>query len=128
MSSLKEVLAQKIEAHRPRTARLLKEAADVKTGEVTIAQAIGGARGVRCLVTDISYLDPNEGIGFRGKTIPETFAARPKAPGSEYPYVDGHTDGRRGGGGQSVHGRQRRRAEREPAPARGRRGRQRQRL
>ncbi|MDQ7008403.1 MAG: citrate (Si)-synthase, partial [Acidobacteriota bacterium] len=89
MSTLKQTLFQKIEAHRPRIARLLKEHGDVELGKVTIAQAIGGARGVRCLVTDISYLDPHEGIRFRGKTIPETFAALPKAPGSDYPYVEG---------------------------------------
>jgi len=69
--------------------RLLKEYGDTKVGEVTIAQAIGGARGVRCLVTDVSYLDPHEGIRFRGKTIPETFEALPKVPGKEYPYVEG---------------------------------------
>ncbi|MBI3534780.1 MAG: citrate (Si)-synthase, partial [Deltaproteobacteria bacterium] len=56
---------------------------------VTIEQCIGGARDVRCLVTDISYLDPQEGIRFRGKTIDETFATLPKVPGSEYPYVEG---------------------------------------
>jgi citrate synthase len=86
---LKEVLAQKIEEHRPRTTRLLKEHGDVEVSKVTIAQAIGGARGVRCLVTDVSYLDPFEGIRFRGKTIPETFEALPKVPGKEYPYVEG---------------------------------------
>ena len=42
--------------------KLLKEHGDVKLCDVTIAQAIGGARGVRCLVTDTSYLDPHEGI------------------------------------------------------------------
>ncbi len=89
MSTLKEVLRQKIEEHRPRTVRLLKEYGDVSLGEVTIAQAIGGARGIKCLVTDISYLDPYEGIRFRGKTIPETFEALPKVPGSDYPYVEG---------------------------------------
>jgi len=89
MSALKEVLKKKIDEHRPRTTRLLKEYSDVKVGEVTVAQAIGGARGVRCLVTDISYLDPMEGIRFRGMTIPETFEAMPKVPGSEYPYVEG---------------------------------------
>jgi len=87
--SLKEVLRKKIEEHRPRTTKLVKEAGDVKLGDVTIAQAIGGARGIKCLVTDISYLDPMEGIRFRGKTIPETFAALPKVPGSDYPYVEG---------------------------------------
>jgi citrate synthase len=89
MTAIKETLYKKIEEHRPRTVRLLKEHGDVKVGEVTIAQTIGGARGVRSLVTDISYLDPNEGIRFRGKTIPETFAALPKVPGSEYPFVEG---------------------------------------
>ncbi len=70
MSTLKETLFKKIEEHRPRTVRLLKEYGDVKISEVTIAQAIGGARGVRCLVTDISYLDPIEGIRFRGTHDP----------------------------------------------------------
>jgi citrate synthase len=86
---LKETLKQKIEEHRPRTVRLLKEHGDVELSKVTIAQAIGGARGVRCLVTDVSYLDPFEGIRFRGRTIPETFEALPKVPGKEYPYVEG---------------------------------------
>ncbi|MGE4344453.1 MAG: citrate (Si)-synthase [Geoalkalibacter sp.] len=89
MATLKETLFKKIQEHRPRTTRLVKEFGDVKLGDVTIAQAIGGARGVKCLVTDISYLDPMEGIRFRGMTIPETFKALPKVPGSEYPYVEG---------------------------------------
>ena len=89
MSTLKEVLRKKIDEHRPRTTRLTKEFGDVKLGDVTIAQAIGGARGIKCLVTDISYLDPYEGIRFRGMTIPETFDALPKVPGSDYPYVEG---------------------------------------
>ncbi len=88
MATLKETLYKKIEQHRPRTTRLLKQYADTKVGEVTVAQAIGGARGVRCLVTDISYLDPHEGIRFRGKTIPETFEALPKLAGSDYPSVE----------------------------------------
>jgi citrate synthase len=89
MAKLKETLLSKIQEHRPRTQKLLKEHGDLKIGEVTVAQAIGGARGVRMLVTDISYLDPFEGIRFRGKTIPETFAALPKVPGCDYPYVEG---------------------------------------
>ncbi len=89
MSTLKETLRKKIDEHRPRTTKLVKECSDVSLGEVTIGQAIGGARGIKCLVTDISYLDPMEGIRFRGMTIPETFAALPKVPGSDYPYVEG---------------------------------------
>jgi len=89
MSTLKETLFTKIQEHRPRTTRLLKECGDVKLGDVTISQCIGGARGIKSLVTDISYLDPMEGIRFRGMTIPETFAALPKVPGSDQPYVEG---------------------------------------
>ncbi|MBI4700586.1 MAG: citrate (Si)-synthase [Deltaproteobacteria bacterium] len=89
MTKLKELLAKKIEEHRPRTQSLLKNHAGKKVGEVTIGQVIGGARGIRSLVTDVSYLDAAEGIRFRDKTIPETFACLPKVPGSDYPYVEG---------------------------------------
>ena len=91
MSKLKSKLKEKIDGWRPRTTRLLKEHGDKKISDVTIAQAIGGARGVKCLVTDISYLDPMEGIRFRGHTIPETLAALPKvdAADGEMPYVEG---------------------------------------
>ena len=86
---LKSKLKEKIDAWRPRTTKLLKEHGDTKISDVTIAQAIGGVRGVKCLVTDISYLDPLEGIRFRGHTIPETLAALPKLEGAEMPYVEG---------------------------------------
>ena len=86
---LKEVLKKKIEEHRPRTTRLVKEFGSVEVGKVTIEQVIGGARGVKCLVTDISYLDPQEGIRFRGKNIPEVMECLPKVPGCDYPYVEG---------------------------------------
>ena len=88
MTQLKDKLAEKIQAHRPRTAKLTKEYADVVIDTVDIGQCIGGARDVKCLVTDISYLDAHEGIRFRGKTIPETFAALPKVAGSQYPTVE----------------------------------------
>ncbi len=89
MSRLKEKLAQKIEEWRPRTTKLLKDHGDKKVGEVTIAQVIGGARGVKSLTTDISYLDPYEGIRFRGFTIPEVMEKLPKVPGQEMPNVEG---------------------------------------
>lgn len=88
-NALKNKLKEKIDGWRPRTTRLVKEFGDVKVGEVNIGQVIGGARGVKCLVTDISYLDPMEGIRFRGFTIPETMEKLPKVPGCEMPYVEG---------------------------------------
>jgi citrate synthase len=89
MSGLKEKLLQKIEAHRPRTARLLKEFGEKIVDQVTISQIIGGMRDIKSLVTDISYLDPNEGIRFRDITLDETMKLLPKVPGGEMPYVEG---------------------------------------
>ena len=89
MSKLKQVLAKKIQEWRPRTQSLLKEYGNVKIDDITVSQVIGGMRGIKCLVTDISYLDPNEGIRFRGFTIPEVLEILPKPPGAEMPYVEG---------------------------------------
>jgi len=89
MSALKEKLGKKIEEWRPRTTKLIKDHGDAKVGEVTISQVIGGARGIKCLTTDISYLDPFEGIRFSGFTIPEVMEKLPKVPGGEMPYVEG---------------------------------------
>ncbi|MBT8378060.1 MAG: citrate (Si)-synthase [Ignavibacteria bacterium] len=89
MSALKEKLGKKIQEWRPRTTKLIKEYGDVKVSDVTISQVIGGARGVKSLTTDISYLDPYEGIRFRGFTIPEVMEKLPKVPGQEMPYVEG---------------------------------------
>ncbi len=88
MTRLKARLLEKIQEHRPRTQKLLKDFGNVVIDQVTISQALGGARDIHALVTDISYLDYTEGIRFRGKNIPETFAALPKAPGGEYPTVE----------------------------------------
>jgi citrate synthase len=86
---LKEKLRAKINEQRPRTQKLLKEHGDKVIDEVTIAKVIGGMRGLKCLVTDISYLDPEEGIRYRGYTLPEVFEKLPKPAGAEMPYVEG---------------------------------------
>ena len=89
MSILKNKLYKKIKEQRPRTTKLLKEHGDKVIGEVTVAQAIGGMRGIKSLVTDISYLDPYEGIRYRGYTLPEVLEKLPKPEGAEMPYVEG---------------------------------------
>jgi citrate synthase len=86
---IKEKLRHKIEEWRPRTEKLLKEYGDVVIDKVTVGQVIGGMRGIKSLVTDISYLDPMEGIRYRGYTLPEVFEKLPKPKGSEMPYVEG---------------------------------------
>ena len=86
---LKDKLAIEIPVWRERVRKLVKESGDVKVGEVNIGQVYGGMRDVKSLVTDISYVDPVEGIRFRGFTIPELIEKLPKPPGAEMPYVGG---------------------------------------
>ncbi|MCG2816157.1 MAG: citrate (Si)-synthase, partial [Candidatus Aminicenantes bacterium] len=87
--ALKETFQSKIEPMRNRVKTLVKDHGDKKISEVTISQAYGGARGVKCIVTETSALDPMEGIRFRGMTIPELQKKLPKAPGGEEPIPEG---------------------------------------
>lgn len=89
MSTLKEKLYNKILEHRPRTTKLLKDHGDDVIANVTVEQVIGGMRGIKSLITDISYLDPYEGIRYRGYTLPEVLEKLPKASDAEMPYVEG---------------------------------------
>jgi citrate synthase len=86
---LKEKIESMLPVWRDRVSKLVHENGNVKVGEVTIAQVYGGMRGIKSLVTDISYVDPNEGIRFRGFTIPEVLEKLPKPYGAEMPYVGG---------------------------------------
>lgn len=90
MSGLKNKLQEKIPLYRERISKLVKEHGDTIVDQVKISQFYGGMRGLKSLTTDISYLDPEEGIRFRGYTIPECLEKLPKAPGAEMPYVEGH--------------------------------------
>ena len=89
MASLKEKFALKIGPMREKVSSILKEHGDTKISEVTVAQAYGGMRGVKCMVTETSALDPYEGIRFRGFNIPELREKLPKAPGGEEPLPEG---------------------------------------
>lgn len=86
---LKADFIAELPAWRERVAKLVKESANVKVDEVTIGQVYGGMRGVKGLVTDISYVDPGEGIRFRGYTIPEVLEILPKPAEGKMPYVGG---------------------------------------
>lgn len=57
--------------------------------KVTLDQVYGGARGIKSLVWEGSVLDSEEGIRFRGKTIPECQELLPKAPGGKEPLPEG---------------------------------------
>ena len=86
---LKTDISAELPAWRERVNKLVVENSDVVVDQVTVGQVYGGMRSVKGLVTDISYVDPNEGIRFRGFTIPEVLDMLPKPAGSLMPYVGG---------------------------------------
>ena len=57
-------------------------------GEVTVDQAYGGMRGIKGLIWEGSVLDADEGIRFRGLTIPECQEKLPAAPGGTEPLPE----------------------------------------
>ncbi|TRY80065.1 hypothetical protein TCAL_05997, partial [Tigriopus californicus] len=62
---------------------------NTKVGEITVDMMYGGMRGMKGLVTETSVLDPDEGIRFRGFTIPDCQDKLPKAPGGQEPLPEG---------------------------------------
>jgi len=68
---------------------LLKEHGSKKIGEVQLSQIYQGMRGMTGLVSETSLLDSQEGIRFRGYTIPELQEKLPKAPGGSEPLPEG---------------------------------------
>ena len=89
MPSLKEKFAAKMVPMREKVQGILKQSGETKISDVSIAQAYGGMRSVKCMVWETSALDPIEGIRFRGFTIPELRDKLPKAPGGEEPLPEG---------------------------------------
>jgi citrate synthase len=86
---IKEKIESQLPDWRERVRNLVKEHGDVKVGEATIGQIYGGMRGVKALVSDISYVDPMEGIRLRGYTIHEVLNKLPKPSPDAMPYVGG---------------------------------------
>lgn len=68
---------------------LLEQHGDKSLGEVSLAQAYQGMRGIPGLVTETSLLDANEGIRFRGYSIPELREKLPKADNGDEPLPEG---------------------------------------
>lgn len=69
--------------------KLIAEHGELSLGEVTVAQAYQGMRGIPGLITETSLLDSNEGIRFRGYSIPELREKLPKADGGKEPCPEG---------------------------------------
>ncbi|HEY0680451.1 MAG TPA: citrate (Si)-synthase, eukaryotic [Chitinophagaceae bacterium] len=68
---------------------LVKEHGNKKIGEVVLSQIYQGMRGMTGLVTETSLLDAQEGIRFRGFSIPELQQKLPKAKNGTEPLPEG---------------------------------------
>lgn len=89
MGYVKDTFKEKADAASSEIKELLKEHGSKKIGEVTLSQIYQGMRGMTGLVTETSLLDAQDGIRFRGYSIPELQEKLPKAPGGSEPLPEG---------------------------------------
>ncbi len=68
---------------------LLKEHGNKVIGEVHLSQIYQGMRGITGLVSETSLLDAQDGIRFRGYSIPELRVLLPKFQGGSEPMPEG---------------------------------------
>jgi len=88
-AELKTKLEKVFKRETEKIAKLKKEHGNIVVGTCTLEQAYGGMRDVRSMVYETSLLDPQEGIRFRGFSIPDLQKKLPKAPGGLQPLPEG---------------------------------------
>lgn len=89
MEVLKERFKAKSDAVATEIRDIIKEHGNRRIGEVTLSQIYQGMRGMTGLVTETSLLDANEGIRFRGYSIPELQQKLPKVKDGSEPLPEG---------------------------------------
>jgi citrate synthase len=90
MGYVKDLFKVKADEQSKEIKSIIEQYGNKKIEDVTIAQAYQGMRGITGLVTETSLLDANEGIRFRGFSIPELREKLPKAhEGGTEPLPEG---------------------------------------
>jgi citrate synthase len=89
MGILKDRFKAKADQMAAEIKDLLKEHGTKEIGTVQLSQIYQGMRGITGLVSETSLLDAQEGIRFRGYSIPELREKLPKAPGGSEPLPEG---------------------------------------
>src|SRR3954469_25523955 len=89
MGILKDRFKAKADQTSIEIKEILKEHGNKKVGEVILSQIYQGMRGITGLVSETSLLDAQEGIRFRGYSIPELQQKLPKAKGGGEPLPEG---------------------------------------
>ncbi|GMI91552.1 CITRATE SYNTHASE 4 [Hibiscus trionum] len=84
-SQLKELIPEQQE----RLKKIRAEHGKVQLGNITVDMVIGGMRGMTGLLWETSLLDPDEGIRFRGLSIPECQKLLPAAKPDGEPLPEG---------------------------------------
>ncbi|KAI5892368.1 citrate synthase [Schizophyllum commune H4-8] len=87
--TLKERVAELIPGEIENVKAIRAEHGKKSFGPVIVDQVYGGMRGLPALLWDGSVLDAEEGIRFRGYSIPECRDLLPKAPGGDEPLPEG---------------------------------------
>lgn len=87
-SGLKEAFAEKLPAAIAEVKEVRTKYGNNQLSTCTVAQAYGGMRGVTAMTYETSLLDNDEGIRFRGYTIPECQKLLPKADGGSAPLPE----------------------------------------
>lgn len=85
---LKQIMADKIPCELERMKKFQKQCKNVTVGNLTVNMIFKGMRGVVGLISDISLLDADQGIRFRGYSIPELEVELPKGPGGLQPLPE----------------------------------------
>jgi len=83
MDRIKEKFAEKAIPVVEDIKQLVKEHGNHVLGQYTVEQVYGGMKGMIGMVTETSKLDPEEGIRFRGYSIPELREKLPRGQGGE---------------------------------------------
>ncbi|MEO6356459.1 MAG: citrate (Si)-synthase, partial [Ferruginibacter sp.] len=89
MGDIKDSFKVKADTVGAEIKAMLKEHGDKKIGEVTLSQIYQGMRGITGLVSETSLLDAQEGIRFRGHTLPDLREKLPKAEIGGEPLPEG---------------------------------------
>ncbi len=86
---LHDKLEPKIKEARERAERIYKEHREFKLGEYKVKHVYNGLRELDLLISDLSFVDPQEGLKIRGYPIKEVIDFLPRACGNEMPLAGG---------------------------------------
>lgn len=89
MDPLKQLFTEKSQTLKKEIKEILQVHGNKKVDEVSLDQVYGGMRDITCMIWEPSLLDSEEGIRFRGYSIPELREKLPRAPKGTEPLPEG---------------------------------------